>query len=178
MLRPAAVEDIPGLTAIRNHYIVNTHITFDVEPYSPAQFAPWFHEHCDGKRYRMVVACGEGGGLLGFACTGPFRKKAAYETTVETSIACAPEAAGQGVGTLLYNALFEAIADQDINRIVAGIAQPNAASNSLHRRFGFTTVGVFSEVGRKFGKYWDVVWMERPLKMQNGSPAFTPDPRI
>jgi phosphinothricin acetyltransferase len=69
------------------------------------------------------------------------------------------------VGTLLYNALFDAIADQDIHRIVAGIAQPNPASNALHERFGFTEIGVYTEVGRKFGKYWDVRWMERPLRL-------------
>jgi len=66
---------------------------------------------------------------------------------------------------LLYGALFDAIADQDIHRIVAGIAQPNPASNALHRRFGFKGIGNFNEVGRKFDKYWDVTWMQRPLKL-------------
>jgi phosphinothricin acetyltransferase len=60
--------------------------------------------------------------------------------------------------------LFEAIADQDINRIVAGIAQPNPASNALHQRFGFKPIWTLTQVGRKFDKYWDVLWMERPLK--------------
>jgi phosphinothricin acetyltransferase len=64
-----------------------------------------------------------------------------------------------------YRALFDALADQDINRIVAGIAQPNLASNALHERFGFKSIGVFSQVGRKFGRFWDVMWMERPLKL-------------
>ena len=61
------------------------------------------------------------------------------------------------------SALFEAIAGQDIHRIVAGIALPNPASIALHRRLGFIPVGTFSEVGRKFGRYWDVAWMERAL---------------
>jgi phosphinothricin acetyltransferase len=72
---------------------------------------------------------------------------------------------GHGLGRLLYAALFDSLADQDIHRIVAGIAQPNAASNALHQRFGFKSIGVFNQVGRKFGKYWDVMWMERPLKL-------------
>jgi phosphinothricin acetyltransferase len=55
------------------------------------------------------------------------------------------------------------IANEDIHRVLAGIAQPNLASNSLHEKFGFRAIGTFTAVGRKFGKYWDVVWMERPL---------------
>lgn len=161
-LRPASIEDLPSLTAIHNHYVINTHITFDVQPYTPEQRVPWFNEHSGGKRYRMLVAC-DSSGILGFACTGRFRSKDAYDTTVEASVACRPDAAGRGLGTLLYGALFDAIADQDIHRIVAGIAQPNPASNALHRRFGFKSIGVFTQVGRKFEKYWDVMWMERPL---------------
>ncbi len=165
-VRPATIEDLPSLTAIRNHYIVNTHITFDTEPYLPENCAAWFEEHSDGKRYRTMTACEPAGNVVGYAATGPFRTKRAYETTVEVSIACLPGATGRGLGSLLYTALFEAIANEDIHRIVAGIAQPNAASNALHRRFGFTPVGTFSEVGRKFGKYWDVIWLERPLRLE------------
>jgi phosphinothricin acetyltransferase len=163
-VRPASMEDLRSLTEIQNYYILHTHITFDLRPFSPEQRVGWFHDHSDGKRYRLLVACDSQGGILGYACTGRYRPKEAYDTTVESSIACRPEAAGQGVGTLLYGALFDAIADQDIHRIVAGIAQPNLASHALHRRFGFESIGVFSQMGRKFGKYWDVMWMERPLK--------------
>ena len=164
-VRSASIDDLPSLTEIHNYYVVNTHITFDVEPSSPEQRVPWFHDHCDGKRFRLLVACDSQTGVLGYACTGRFRSKAAYDTTVETSVACRPDAVGRGLGTLLYRALFDAIADRDIHRIVAGIAQPNPASNALHRRFGFKGIGSFSEVGRKFDKYWDVMWMERPLKL-------------
>jgi phosphinothricin acetyltransferase len=163
-VRPASIDDLASLTEIHNHYIVNTHITFDVQPYTPEQRVPWFNDHCDGKRYRLLVACDSRGEILGYACTGRFRTKAAYDTTVEASVGCRPDAVGRGLGRLLYQALFNTIAGEDIHRIVAGIAQPNAASNALHQRFGFKTIGVFGEVGRKFGKYWDVLWMERPLK--------------
>jgi phosphinothricin acetyltransferase len=164
-VRPASPEDLPSLTEIQNHYVTHTHITFDLRPFTPEQRVPWFHEHSDGRRSRLLVACDSQDGVLGYACTGRHRTKEAYDTTVEASVFCRPEAAGRGIGTLLYTALFDAIADQDIHRIVAGIAQPNVASNALHRRFGFTTIGVFSQVGRKFEKYWDVMWMERPLKL-------------
>jgi len=80
---------------------------------------------------------------------------------VETTIYCAPEAVGKGIGNRLYAALFEALWGEDIHRYVAGYALPNPATAALHERFGFKVVGVFSENGRNFGKYWDVCWTER-----------------
>jgi phosphinothricin acetyltransferase len=99
--------------------------------------------------------------VVGYAGTTRFRPKAAYDTTVEMTIYCAPEAVGRGIGTLLYEKLFEALREEDIHRYVAGYALPNSATAALHERFGFKVVGVFSENGRKFGKYWDVCWTER-----------------
>ncbi len=162
-VRAAAVADLPSITEIHNHYVLHTHITFDVEPWRTAERLSWFHEHSGEGRYRILVARDDGGAVLGYTCTGRFRAKDAYDTTVEATIACRPEHTGRGIGKLLYDALFTAIADQDIHRIVAAVAQPNPASNRLHERFGFKPIGLFSEVGRKFGKYWDVLWMERPL---------------
>jgi phosphinothricin acetyltransferase len=80
---------------------------------------------------------------------------------VETTVYCAPEAIGKGIGRRLYGELFEILKDEDVHRFVAGYALPNAATEALHRRFGFRVVGVFSENGRKFGEYWDVCWVER-----------------
>lgn len=165
-VRPATIEDLPAMTEIYNYYIVNTHIIFDVRPYRPEERVQWFHEHSDGKRYRLLAACDSRGGVLGYACTGRHRPKDAYDTTVEASISCRPDSVRRGLGTVLYRALFDAIADQDIHRIVAGIAQPNPASNALHERFGFKEIGIYTEVGRKFDKYWDVRWMERPLQVK------------
>src|SRR5439155_4817422 len=114
------------------------------------------HGHSDGKKYRLLAAVNEEGTVRGYVGTGRFRSKEAYDTTVEASIELRPGATGQGIGTLLYRALFDALAHEDVHRIVAGIAQPNEASNALHRNMGFQAVGTFHEVGRKFGKYWDV----------------------
>ena len=164
-VRTATLEDLPGITDIHNHYVVHTHITFDVKPYRPEDRVSWFHEHSGDGRYRMLVACDDGGCVLGYTCTGRFRTKEAYDTTVEASIACRPDCIGRGIGGLLYGALFEALAGQDIHRVVAGIAQPNSASGKLHERFGFRPIGLFTEVGRKFGKYWDVLWLERPMPL-------------
>jgi phosphinothricin acetyltransferase len=74
-----------------------------------------------------------------------------------------PGAAGRGIGTLLYKELFAALEGEDVHRAYAGIAQPNEPSNRLHARFGFRHVGTYEQVGRKFGRYWDVAWFEKPL---------------
>ena len=92
----------------------------------------------------------------------PFRPKAAYETSVELTIYVAADERARGVGPRLYAALFEALRGEDVHRLLAGIALPNEASVRMHERLGFTCVGVYSEVGRKFGRYWDVGWWERP----------------
>ncbi len=77
---------------------------------------------------------------------------------------CREDATGRGIGRALYTALFASLAAEDVNRVVAGVTMPNAASVALHERFGFRKVGQFSENGRKFDRYWDVAWFERPLR--------------
>jgi phosphinothricin acetyltransferase len=161
-IRNAKHGDLPRLTEIYNYYVINTAITFDLEPLTVEQRAPWFDEHADTGRYRLLVA-EEAGRVIGYASSGQFRTRRAYDTTAETSIYCAPEVTGRGVGTALYRALFAAIKGEDIHRLAAGITLPNDASVALHRKFGFIQVGVFTENGRKFGRYWDVAWFERPF---------------
>ncbi len=164
IIRPATRTDFPRLTEIYNYYVINTPITFDLEPFTVEARTPWFEEHSDHGRHRLVVAV-EDGSVIGYASTGRFRVKRAYDTTVESSVYCAPERTGRGIGSKLYAALFEALAGEDINRIVAGVTIPNDASIKLHNRFGFHTVGTFTGNGRKFGRFWDVTWLERPLKV-------------
>ena len=169
--RQALLSDLPLLAEIYDHYVLNTPITFNTQPFTAEGFKEWFQEHSDGKRHRLVVAVENDNCVIGYAGTGRFRPKQAYETTVESTIYCRPECRQRGVGTLLYRALFEFIAGEDINRIVAGVTLPNPASVALHKRFGFRHVGTFTENGRKFGKYWDVAWFERPLQLSQGIAA-------
>jgi phosphinothricin acetyltransferase len=152
--------DLPALTDLYNHYVRETAITFDLEPYTPEKRRPWLASFAPAGRHQLFVA-EEAGRVIGYACTRQFREKRAYDTSVETSVYLAPEAHGRGVGTQLYTRLFEAIAGQDVHRVVAGITLPNEASIKLHERFGFAAVGVMREVGRKFDRWWDVLWMDR-----------------
>ncbi len=163
-VRPAVRADLPQLTEIYNYYVINTPITFDLKPFAVEERARWFEEHAGTARHRLFVA-DIAGRVVGYAYTGPFRDRAAYDPSVETSIYCAHDATGRGIGAMLYRTLFDALKDEDIHRLLAGITLPNEASIKLHRKFGFTEVGVFSECGRKFDRYWDVVWMQRPFRL-------------
>ncbi len=158
-IRSAEERDREAIVAIYNHYVVHTAVTFDLEPYTVEGRLGWFEQFGETGRYRLLVAEG-GGRVMGYAGTTRFRPKGAYETTVETMVYCAPVKAGLGIGGRLYEALFAAIEGEDVHRIVAGYALPNEGSARLHEKFGFRLVGVFRENGRKFGKYWDVAWVE------------------
>jgi phosphinothricin acetyltransferase len=173
-VRAGAEADLKALTDIYNHYVRETSITFDTAVFTPEQRRSWLHSHPEDGPHRLLVAqdvrfAGPNppddptDGILGYATSSPFRPKAAYSTSVEVSVYCAPQAAGRGIGTLLYKALFEALAEEDVHRAYAGVALPNDASVRLHTRFGFRHIGTYGEVGRKFGRYWDVAWFEKYL---------------
>lgn len=162
VVRPGRAADLEQLTAIYNHYVEHTPITFDTVPFTPQQRRPWLMSYPGHGPHRLFVA-EQDGDLLGYATSSPFRPKPAYATSVETTVYCAPGAAGRGIGTMLYTALFEALAAEDLHRAFAGIALPNEASLRLHARFGFRECGRYSEAGRKFGRYWDVLRLEKTL---------------
>lgn len=159
--------DLSALTDLYNHYVRETPITFDTAVFTPEERRPWLLSHLEDARHPLLVAREPAGGrILGYATASPLRPKAAYATSVETTVYCAPDAAGRGIGTLLYEALFDALAGQDVHRAYAGVTQPNEASARLHARFGFRPLGTYREVGRKFGRYWDVTWYEKDLAPQ------------
>jgi phosphinothricin acetyltransferase len=113
----------------------------------------------------LLVATGTDGECLGYASSSRWRPKPAYDTTVEVSVYCRPDAIRRGCGTALYRALFGALEREDVRTIVAGVSLPNPASVSFHEKLGFRSVGVFHAVGRKFDRFWDVAWFERPLRL-------------
>jgi phosphinothricin acetyltransferase len=154
-IRRAEQRDLPELLAIYNHYVVNTPITFDLEPRSLAQRQEWFDGFRSSGRYQCFVAV-RGSHSIGWACSARFKEKAAYDTSIETSVYLAPSEGGKGLGRQLYDTLFDALAGQDIHRVFGGITLPNEASIGLHRSTGFEHIGTYQEIGRKFGKYWDV----------------------
>ncbi len=162
MIRSAREDDLPRLTEIYNHYIRQTAITFEIEPYTIEGRRPWLSQFAATGRYRILVAEADGK-ALGWANSRRFHERAAYDPTVETSIYLDPDHRGQRIGTKLYAALFDLLRGEDVHRAVGGITLPNDASVALHRKLGFTPIGVMQEVGRKFGRFWDVGWFQREL---------------
>ena len=161
-IRAARDTDLERLTEIYNYYVLNTPITFDLDPFSVEERREWFRQYSASGPHRLLIAETEGL-VVGYVTSSRFRPKAAYATSVETSIYLAPEATGHGMGTELYAALFAALVEEDLHRAYAGVTLPNAPSLALHRKVGFRSIGVYREVGRKFGQYWDVEWWEKPL---------------
>ncbi len=159
-IRTALADDLPALLDIYNHYILNTAVTFDIEPRTLAQRREWFAQFATAGRYRCFAAV-RGSRAIGWACSAKFKDKAAYETTAETSIYLAPDEGGRGLGRRLYETLFAALRGEDIHRLFAGVTVPNDASVALHRRMGFRLAGTYVEVGRKFGRYWDTALFMR-----------------
>jgi phosphinothricin acetyltransferase len=170
VIRRAQVHDLSALTALYNHYVIHTPITFDVEPYDEEARRPWLEQFREHGRHQLFVA-EEAGRVIGYAGTMPFRPKAAYAKSVETTIYLAPDRCGEGLGERLYARLFEAMRGEDVHRLLAGITLPNDVSVALHQRLGFTEVGRFREVGHKLGRYWDVLWLDRAAHAGDESDA-------
>lgn len=159
--------DLPALLEIYNHYVRETPVTFDIEPRTLEQRQAWLDGFASTGRYQCFVAVKDGR-PVGWASSHPYNERAAYDTTVMSSVYLAPDAIGQGLGRRLYTALFEALAGEDIHRVFGSITLPNEASVRLHRALGFEPVGIYREVGRKFGRYWDLASYLRPMALEGG----------
>lgn len=161
-VRYATLADLPALTDIYNHYVVHTPATFDLEPFAVDQRRQWFDHYGSSGPHQLLVAA-RGGDVLGYATSSPLRQKKAYDPSIEVTVYLHPEAVGGGIGSALYGRLFDALRGQDLHRAYAAIALPNDGSVALHRKFGFVEMGTMTEVGRKFDRWWDVLWMERAI---------------
>ncbi len=162
LIRPVRESDLVAMTDLYNFYVRTTPITFDIAEVSLESRREWLSHYSATGRYRMLVA-ERAGVLLGYVGSSKLRPRPAYDTTVETTVYVHADHRGLGIGSLLYTALFESLAHEDLHRAYAGITLPNEASIALHHKFGFKDLGVYHEVGRKFGQYWDVAWLEKEL---------------
>ncbi|MEX2556756.1 MAG: N-acetyltransferase family protein [Actinomycetota bacterium] len=163
IVRSCVEADLEQLNEIYNHYVATSAATFDLDPIPMDVRKEWFSKYGETGPHRLFVAV-EDDTVLGYADSHQVRVKPAYITSVETSVYLLPVATGRGIGTALYEALFAALATEDVHRAYAAVTDiPNPASVALHERFDFHPVGTFHEQGRKFGRYWDVAWFEKEL---------------
>jgi phosphinothricin acetyltransferase len=159
----ARPEHLEAIARIYGEVVLTSPATFDLEP--PARDT-WEAalDHCDPSAgHFLLVALGNSGEVLGFAKSGRFRDRAAYDTTCESSIYVDSPARGRGVGRALYGRLIEVLDASPLRLAVAGFTEPNEASRALHEALGFERVGTFKGVGFKFGEPWDVTWYQRSL---------------
>jgi len=157
MIRDCTDADVPRICDIYNHYIRETVITFEETPLPVAEMArrvaevrqrfPWLVIEFDGK-------------IGGYAYGSLWKTRSAYRHAIESTIYLAADAVGRGLGTALYSALLEKLSQCDVHRVLGCIALPNEPSVALHEKLGFKKIGIFDEVGRKFGRWVDVGYWE------------------
>jgi phosphinothricin acetyltransferase len=169
-IRPGRSDDLNQLVQIYNHYVEETHVTFDTEAFAVNERIQWFNQFAETGRYRLLVA-EQGNEILGYASSVIFKPRAAYSTSVETTIYLEPGQAGKGIGFQLYGELIDQLIEEEtVHRAYGGVALPNDASVSLHRKLGFEHVASYHEVGYKFDKYWDVNWYEKDVSGNGKAP--------
>ncbi|MDO6459725.1 GNAT family N-acetyltransferase [Granulosicoccaceae sp. 1_MG-2023] len=168
-LREAGRHDIAAITAIYNHYIENTVITFEEDPLTPADMQQR-HAAIAQAGLPWLVAC-EGTERLGYAYVSPWKPRSAFRYSVETSIYLAPQAAGRGIGKALFAELDQRLACLPVRFAGAVIALPNDASVRLHEQFGYRKIGRAAEVGYKFGRWLDVGYWQKHFAFEPGGPA-------
>jgi L-amino acid N-acyltransferase YncA len=173
MIRLAKPSDSAAVADIYRPAVTERATSFELEPPNVTEMSG------------RIVACLEwmpwlvaedDGNVLGYAYAGPHRTRLAYQWSVEVSAYVDERAQRRGIGRVLYDTLFRVLVLQGFRNAYAAITLPNAASDSFHRRLGFTRVGVFRDVGFKQGKWHDVAWLERALVPGDDTPPAPPIP--
>lgn len=168
-VRDATAADAGPIAAIYNHFIVETTITFELEPVDAAELERRIEAiGAAGLPWLVAVEpasarAGESERVLGYAYAAPWRARRAYQDSVEVSVYLDPAETGRGLGTRLYATLFERLRALGKHIAIAGVTLPNAASVRLHERFGMEKVAHFREVGFKFGRRLDVGYWQVTL---------------
>lgn len=158
LLRPATKDDLFAMTEIYNEIILNSTAIYQYDPQSMETRTEWFNaKQTSGI---PVFVAEEDGMVIGFCTYGPFRAWPAYLHTIEHSLYLSPECRGRGIGKLLLQKLIETCREKKLHTMVAGIDADNLQSIGLHEKFGFTRVAHFREVGFKFDRWLDLVFLQ------------------
>ncbi len=160
IIRSANTADAVSVTSIYAPIVENSTISFEEVPPSTKEMARRIAECLNGYAYLVAE---RNGSVIGFAYAGQHRTRSAYRWSVDVSVYVAENGRRSGVGRALYDALFKRLTYQGFHAAFAGIALPNPASIALHQALGFEQVGVYREVGLKFGRWHDVSWWQRLL---------------
>lgn len=157
----AGPDDAEAIRAIYNVYVTTSTVTFDLVPRTLADQHAWLAARTGAHTALVAV---EDDVVVGFGSLSPYKERPAYSTSVEDSVYVDVTQQGKGVGRLLLGSLLEAAQASGFHAVFARIVGGHEASIGLHAGFGFEVVGTEREVGRKFGKWLDVVLMEKLLR--------------
>ena len=165
---PVRDEHIPALRDIFNHYVEHSDVVFVTEPVDDAGMrAQLFF---DDPRHAAFVILADGA-VAGYVSLHSFRPRAAYADTAEVSLYLAPGRRGRGLGAAAQAFIEDYARDQGFHALVGGIVAGNDASIALVERFGFARVGHLREIGRKRGRWLDMLWYEKLLEPETTPPA-------
>ena len=169
-IRDATDADVPDMQAIYAHHVLHGTGTFEEEPPPVEEMLERFHNVVDGGSVWLVAT--DATGVLGYGYYAPFRDRSAYRFTVEDSIYVREDVRGQGVGKALVSRLIDLATAAGLRQMIAVIGDSqNVSSIGVHASLGFLMVGTMRSTGIKFGRWIDVVTMQRPLgKSDSSSP--------
>jgi phosphinothricin acetyltransferase len=165
LIRPATTADAEAILEIYNLEVLTSTVTFDLTPRSHEAQATWLANRTGAYAALVAEVPDPTGGTVvaGFGSLSQYRERAGYATTCEDSVYVHREHQGAGIGSALLDALVDKATDHGFHAVMAKVVGGHDASIALHQRAGFEIVGEEKEVGRKFGRWLDVVLMERLL---------------
>lgn len=167
-IRIATLEDAHEIYAIYEPYILNTVVSFEYSKVPLEDFKERIRKITNQYPWLVYVVDGE---IAGYAYCSQYRERAAYSWDCECSVYIKDTYHKKGIGTTLYNALFQLAKAQGLYTIYSVICVPNAGSVALHKKFGFTEVGTYQKTAYKFGAWRDLLVMEKHLREAKGEPA-------
>jgi L-amino acid N-acyltransferase YncA len=157
-IRPAVEGDLPQILDIYNDVILTTTAVYSEHPHTLEMRKDWFYERTSSG-FPVIVA-EQNGKVAGFATYGHFRAWPCYRFTKEHSVYVNKDSRGQGISKLLLNEIIDHATKAGMHALIAGIDSENDVSVQLHTRFGFTQVARFKQVGYKFDRWLDLIFME------------------
>jgi L-amino acid N-acyltransferase YncA len=159
-IRPAAESDLAAINDIYNHYVLRSTCTYQEAPETMDARRQWFRHH--GDKHPVIVA-ETVGQVVGWGSLSPYHARCSYRHTVENSVYVHHQRQGCGIGSLLLQELIGRARGLGHRAIIAAIDGEQTASVALHAKFQFEKVGHFKQVGIKFGRWLDVIYMELML---------------
>jgi L-amino acid N-acyltransferase len=160
-LRPARLDDAEAIRQIYNAEVTGSTVTFDIVPRSLDEQRHYLSERSGA---HAVIVAVEGGEVVGYGSLSPWRSKPAYSTSVEDSVYVHHGRQGRGIGRALLSELIDVATAHGFHAVFARIVGGHEVSIRLHEAAGFEVIGTEREVGRKFGRWLDVVVMERLIQ--------------